>query len=175
MKQKAVCIWMTGISGAGKTTIAGHLKKDIAHKLKIPIYVLDGDIIRKGLCNDLTFNKKDRLENNRRIAEVSRILVNAGVTTIVAFISPLKKSREFARNLFAQGEFFEVFIDTPLAIAEARDVKGLYKAARAGKIREFTGISSPYECPDFAECRIDTTACTPQEAAEIIFKRIYNK
>lgn len=175
MTKKAVCIWMTGISGAGKTTIATHLKKYIHEQRNISPYILDGDIIRKGLCSDLNFDNSDRIENNRRIAEVSKILINAGITTIVAFISPLEKSRQFARSLFDEGDFFEIFIDTPFEVAEARDVKGLYKAARAGRIPNFTGISSPYEPPQHAECRIDTTTCLPHEAAKLIYDVIYKK
>jgi bifunctional enzyme CysN/CysC len=139
-------IWFTGLSGSGKSTIANALEIKL-HQVGIRTYILDGDNIRHGLCNDLGFTNSDRVENIRRVAEVAKLMVDAGVVVLTAFISPFESERQMARNLFAKEEFFEVFVDTPIELAEARDPKGLYKKARAGSLQNFTGIDSPYEVP----------------------------
>jgi bifunctional enzyme CysN/CysC len=131
-------------------------------------YLLDGDNVRHGLNKDLGFTDEDRVENIRRVAEVAKLMVDAGLIVLVSFISPFRAEREMARGLMTEGDFVEVFVDTPLAVAEQRDVKGLYKKARAGELKNFTGIDSPYEVPEQPEIRIDTTAMSPAEAAERI-------
>ncbi len=163
--QKPACLWFTGLSGAGKSSIADLVEKQL-HALGHRTYVLDGDNVRHGLCKDLGFGDADRVENIRRVAEVVKLMVDAGLIVLTAFISPFRSERQTARALLEDGEFIEVFVDTPLSVAEQRDVKGLYAKARAGQIRNFTGIDSPYEPPEAAEIRIDTTTCTPAEAAE---------
>ena len=147
MKQLKPCvIWFTGYSGAGKSSLACELEKQLSI-LGVATSSLDGDIVRAGLCKDLSFNKADRTENIRRIGHVAQPLVDAGRVVLCAFISPFREDRDNVRRLFKQGEFIEVFVDTPLAVCERRDVKGLYKKARTGEIKDFTGIDSPYEKP----------------------------
>jgi len=143
---KPCTIWLTGLSGSGKSTFANSLK----HKLEsesLPCAILDGDIVRKGLCSDLTYTPRDRAENNRRIAEVAKFLNAAGMYTICALISPMQKDREQAKAIIGEPNFKEVFLNTPLSICESRDPKGLYKKARKNEIQQFTGISAPYEEP----------------------------
>jgi bifunctional enzyme CysN/CysC len=166
--QKARVVWLTGLSGAGKSTIANLVEKRL-HVEGRHTYLLDGDNVRHGLNKDLGFTEEDRVENIRRVAEVAKLMVDAGLIVLVSFISPFRAERRMARELMGEREFVEVYIDTPLAEAEKRDVKGLYAKARAGELKNFTGISSPYEAPENAEIRIDTTAMTPEEAAEHIF------
>jgi bifunctional enzyme CysN/CysC len=166
--QKARVVWLTGLSGAGKSTIANLVEKRL-HVEGRHTYLLDGDNVRHGLNKDLGFTEEDRVENIRRVAEVAKLMVDAGLIVLVSFISPFRAERRMARELMGEREFVEVFIDTPLAEAERRDVKGLYKKARSGELKNFTGISSPYETPENPEIRIDTTAMTPDEAAEHIF------
>jgi bifunctional enzyme CysN/CysC len=166
-------VWLTGLSGAGKSTIANLVEKKL-HALGLHTYLLDGDNVRHGLNKDLGFTEADRVENVRRVAEVARLMVDAGLITLVSFISPFRAEREMARRLIAEGEFCEVFVDTPLAVAERRDPKGLYKKARRGELKNFTGIDSPYEPPERAEVRIDTTTCSPEEAAESIVAYLRN-
>jgi len=139
-------IWFTGLSGSGKSTIANALEKKL-YQTGIRTYILDGDNVRHGLCNDLGFTNSDRVENIRRVSEVAKLMVDAGIVVLTAFISPFESERQMARDLFEEGEFFEVFVDTPLELAEARDPKGLYKKSRAGILPNFTGIDSPYEPP----------------------------
>lgn len=139
-------VWFTGLSGAGKSTLANALEVAL-HGMHRRTYVLDGDNIRRGLCKDLGFSDADRVENMRRVAEVARLFVDAGVVVLVAFISPFRAERQAARQLFAPGDFLEVFVDVPLAMAEQRDTKGLYKKARSGALSHLTGIDSPYEPP----------------------------
>jgi adenylylsulfate kinase len=139
-------VWFTGLSGAGKSTLANALEVAL-HGMHRRTYVLDGDNIRRGLCKDLGFSDADRVENMRRVAEVARLFVDAGVLVLVAFISPFRAERQAARELFAPGDFLEVFVDVPLAMAEQRDTKGLYKKARSGALSHLTGIDSPYEAP----------------------------
>lgn len=167
--QKPVVLWFTGLSGSGKSTVANIVDRKLvaqgAHTM-----LLDGDNVRHGLNKDLGFTDADRVENIRRVAEVARLMTDAGLITLVSFISPFRAERRLARDMMAEGEFIEVFVDTPLEVAEARDRKGLYKKARAGQIKNFTGIDSPYEAPENAEIRIDTTACTAEEAADMIIR-----
>jgi bifunctional enzyme CysN/CysC len=165
--QQAAVLWFTGLSGAGKSTIANLVEKKL-FALGRHTTMLDGDNVRHGLNRDLGFTDTDRVENIRRVAEVSRLMADAGLIVLVSFISPFRSERQMARDLLPPGEFLEVHVDTPLAVAEKRDVKGLYKKARRGEIPHFTGISSPYEAPEDPELHIDTTALTPEQAAEEI-------
>ena len=165
--QKPAVLWFTGLSGSGKSTIANALQKRL-FSIDRHTYLLDGDNVRHGLNRDLGFTDADRVENIRRVAEVSKLMVDAGLITLVSFISPFRSERRMARNMVADGEFIEIFVSTPLEVAEKRDVKGLYKKAREGKIKNFTGIDSPYEAPLEPEITIDTTSLTPDEAAEQI-------
>ncbi|HEX4648362.1 MAG TPA: sulfate adenylyltransferase subunit CysN [Steroidobacteraceae bacterium] len=167
--QRACVLWLTGLSGAGKSTIANQVEKRLAASGR-HTYLLDGDNVRHGLNKDLGFTAQDRVENIRRVAEVSKLMVDAGLIVLVSFISPFRSERRMARELFAPGEFFEVFVDTPLAEAERRDVKGLYRKARRGELKNFTGIDSPYESPENPEIHIDTTRLDPDAAAERIVR-----
>lgn len=167
MGQRGRVVWLTGLSGAGKSTIANLVDRRL-HALGRPSYLLDGDNVRHGLNRDLGFTEEDRVENIRRVAEVARLMADAGLIVITAFISPFRAERRMARDLMPDGDFIEVFVDTPLSVAEQRDVKGLYKKARAGALKNFTGIDSPYEAPEAAEIVIDTTALTAEAAAERI-------
>ena len=152
---KSVIIWFTGLSGSGKSTLAHSVEEEL-HKLACRTFVLDGDNVRHGLSSNLTFNDNDRKENIRRIGEVAKLMVEAGVITITAFISPFKKDRNLIRQLLPQGDFIEIYCKASLETCESRDVKGLYKHARAGKIKNYTGIDSPYEAPSNPELVIDT-------------------
>jgi bifunctional enzyme CysN/CysC len=169
--QRACVLWLTGLSGAGKSTIANRIEARLTAQGR-HTYLLDGDNVRNGLSKDLGFTAQDRVENIRRVAEVARLMVDAGLIVLVSFISPFRSERRMARDLFAPGEFFEVFIDTPLEEAERRDVKGLYGKARRGELKNFTGIDSPYEIPEKPEIRIDTTTMDAQSAAESIIARL---
>jgi len=164
-------VWLTGLSGSGKSTIANLVEKRLLANGR-HTYILDGDNVRHGLNKDLGFTDADRVENIRRVAEVARLMVDAGLIVLVSFISPFRAERRLARDLMGEGEFVEVFVDTPLAEAERRDVKGLYKKARAGQLKNFTGIDSPYEAPEHPEIHIDTTATSPEEAAELIAAKL---
>jgi bifunctional enzyme CysN/CysC len=167
MRQKPAVLWFTGLSGAGKSTIANLVEKKLT-RMNRHTFLLDGDNIRHGLNKDLGFTDADRVENIRRVGEVAKLMTDAGLIVITAFISPFRAEREMVRQMLPDGDFVEVFIDTPLSEAERRDVKGLYAKARAGQLKNFTGIDSPYEAPDDAELRIDTTQLTPEQAAERI-------
>lgn len=156
LNQKPYCIWLTGLSGAGKSTIANALETQL-HSTGKHTYILDGDNIRHGLNNDLDFTISSRIENIRRVAQVARLMVDAGLIVIVASISPFRSEREMVRNLFETDEFIEVFINTPLAICQQRDPKGLYQKAKLGQLTQFTGIDSPYEAPLTPEIEIDTS------------------
>ncbi|MBU6251689.1 MAG: sulfate adenylyltransferase subunit CysN [Alphaproteobacteria bacterium] len=169
--QKPAVLWFTGLSGAGKSTIANLVEKKL-HRMNRHTFLLDGDNVRHGLNKDLGFTEADRIENIRRVGEVAKLMADAGLIVITAFISPFRAEREMVRAMLPEGEFIEIFIDTPLAEAEARDVKGLYKKARSGTLKNFTGIDSPYEAPEAPEVRIDTTLMSPEEAADEIIRRI---
>lgn len=169
--QKPAVLWMTGLSGSGKSTIANLVEKKLA-RMNRHTFLLDGDNVRHGLNKDLGFTDADRVENIRRVGEVAKLMTDAGLIVITAFISPFRAEREMVRGMMQPGEFVEVFVDTPLEEAEKRDVKGLYAKARAGDLKNFTGIDSPYEAPDAPEIRIDTTEISAEEAAELIVSRI---
>ena len=169
--QKACVLWFTGLSGAGKSTIANLVEKQLLVRGK-HTYLLDGDNVRHGLNKDLGFTDADRVENIRRVAEVSRLMVDAGLIVLVSFISPFRSERRLARELFAPGEFLEVFVDTPMELAEQRDPKGLYKKARRGEIKHFTGIDSPYERPENPEILLDTASVTSEQAADLILAKL---
>lgn len=147
-------LWFTGFSGSGKSTVAGVLEQAL-HQLGVSTYLLDGDNVRHGLCRDLGFSDADRKENIRRVGEVAKLMVDAGLIVLSAFISPHREERQMVRDMVGEGRFIEVFVDTPLAICEARDPKGLYKKARAGELRNFTGIDAVYEAPERPEIRLD--------------------
>ena len=165
--QTPVLLWFTGLSGSGKSTIANAVQRKL-YGIGAHSYLLDGDNIRHGLNRDLGFTDQDRVENIRRVAEVSKLMIDAGLITLVSFISPFSAERQQARNLVEENEFIEIFIDTPLEEAEKRDPKGLYKKVRAGELYNFTGVDSPYEAPENPEIRIDTLQKTPTEAADEI-------
>jgi bifunctional enzyme CysN/CysC len=170
--QKPRVLWFTGLSGAGKSTIANLVEKRL-HAEGRHTYLLDGDNVRHGLNKDLGFTEEDRVENIRRVAEVAKLMADAGLIVLVSFISPFRAERRMARELMAEGEFIEVFVDTPLAEAEKRDVKGLYAKARRGELKNFTGIDSPYEAPENPEIRIETTSLAADEAAERIVEWLH--
>ena len=169
--QTPVVLWMTGLSGSGKSTIANAVELKLA-QMNRHTFLLDGDNVRHGLNKNLGFTDADRIENIRRVGEVAKLMTDAGLIVITAFISPFRSEREMVRNMMAPGEFIEVFIDTPLPVAEKRDVKGLYAKARTGQLKNFTGIDSPYEAPETPEIHIDTTQMTIDEAAQIIFEKV---
>jgi bifunctional enzyme CysN/CysC len=165
--QRPCVVWLTGLSGSGKSTIA-NLVEHRLHVLGRHTYVLDGDNVRCGLNCDLGYTDADRVENIRRVAEVARLMVDAGLIVIAAFISPFASGRRTARDLFGEDEFIEVYVDAPLSVAEARDPKRLYERARRGEITNFTGIDSPYEPPQTPEVHLDTVQYSPEESAERI-------
>ena len=169
--QKPAVLWLTGLSGSGKSTIANIVEKKLA-RMNRHTFLLDGDNLRHGLNKDLGFTEADRVENIRRVGEVAKLMTDAGLIVITAFISPFRSERDLVRGMMQPGEFIEVFVDTPLDIAEGRDVKGLYAKARAGQLKNFTGIDSPYEAPQNAELHIDTTSLTADEAADLIIARL---
>ncbi|SFP51648.1 bifunctional enzyme CysN/CysC [Geopseudomonas sagittaria] len=169
--QKSCVLWFTGLSGAGKSSIANMVEKKL-HASGHHTYLLDGDNVRHGLNKDLGFTDAHRVENIRRVAEVSKLMVDAGLIVITAFISPFRSERGMARNLVEDNEFFEIYVDTPLEVAEQRDVKGLYKKARSGELNNFTGIDSPYEAPEQPELRIDTTTLSIEESADAVIDEL---
>ncbi|HQR04400.1 MAG: sulfate adenylyltransferase subunit CysN [Proteobacteria bacterium] len=169
--QRSAVLWFTGLSGAGKSTIANLVEKKL-HAHGQHTYLLDGDNVRHGLNKDLGFTEADRVENIRRVGEVSKLMVDAGLLTLVSFISPFRSERRMARSLVQDGEFIEIYIDTPLSLAEQRDPKGLYKKARRGELKNFTGIDSPYEAPEHPEIRIDTAIMSPDEASDHIIAQL---
>jgi bifunctional enzyme CysN/CysC len=168
-QQKPRCVWFTGLSGAGKSTIANLLEKRLYAEGR-HTYILDGDNVRRGLSRDLGFAEADRAENVRRVAEVAKLMVDAGLIVLVALISPFRAERRFARELFAEGEFVEVFVDTPLEECERRDPKGLYARARRGEIKNFTGIDSAYEPPEAPEVHLRTAEASPEACVETVLQ-----
>ena len=173
-QQTARCIWLTGLSGAGKSTITRLLEQTL-HQQGKHTYILDGDRLRNGLNRDLGFTEAARVENVRRVAEVARLMVDAGLIVLVAVISPYRTERDFARTLFAEGEFIEVFVDCPLAECEQRDPKGLYAMARKGEIPFFTGVSAPYEIPLHPEIHLQTQELSVEECTENIMAYLKRK
>jgi adenylylsulfate kinase len=174
LNQSSIVIWLTGLSGSGKSTIALELEKKL-FTIGYFSQVLDGDNIRSGICNNLGFSEDDRKENIRRIAEISKLYLNSGIISIVSFISPTVESRDLAKKIIGQEDFIEVFISTPIELCEKRDVKGLYKKARTGEIKNFTGIDQPYEIPQNADLEINTAEQTIDESVELLYNFIENK
>lgn len=174
LRQSAKVIWFTGLSGSGKTTLASNLEKELFFR-RFFCQVLDGDNIRSGINNNLGFSKEDRLENIRRIAEVSKLLINTGMITICSFISPTDEIRQMAKNIIGENDFIEIFLNPPLEVCEQRDTKGLYKKARAGEIKDFTGISSPFEAPKHPDLEIDTSVTPIKDSVELIFNTIIDR
>jgi adenylyl-sulfate kinase len=170
-KIKSKCIWLYGLSGAGKTTIANALKVKL-QSLNVNVFILDGDIVRTGLCSDLGFSEIDRHENLRRISHLAKILVDADVFTIVSVISPYEKDRIFVKSLFNKNDLLLTYLSTPLEECERRDVKGLYKKARNGQIQNFTGISSPFETSSINDLSIDTSELSISESVDILLNKI---
>ena len=164
---QGVVLWFTGLSGSGKSTVAGVLEQ-VLHRAGVSTYLLDGDNVRHGLCRDLGFSDDDRKENIRRVGEVAKLMVDAGLVVLTAFISPHRAERQMVRDLLGAGQFIEVFVDTPLAVCEARDPKGLYKKARAGELRNFTGIDSVYEAPDAPEIHLDGEQLVTKLSAQLL-------
>ena len=169
--QKPLVLWFTGLSGSGKSTIANAVEKRL-NLMNRHTFLLDGDNVRHGLNKDLGFTEADRIENIRRVGEVAKLMTDAGLIVLTAFISPFRAEREMVRAMLPDGEFIEIFVDTPLEVAEARDVKGLYKKARAGALKNFTGIDSPYEAPDAPDIRVNTATMTAEEAADFIIRQL---
>lgn len=167
-------LWLTGLSGSGKSTLANLLEKKLFEQGKLT-YLLDGDNVRHGLCGDLGFSDKDRVENIRRISEVAKLFVDSGVIVLTAFISPFQHDRDYCRKLLGDGEFVEIFIDTPLAVCEQRDPKGLYKKARSGEIKDFTGIDSAYEAPVTPEIHLEYKDEPAEETAERLYTLMKEK
>nr|NQU93431.1 adenylyl-sulfate kinase [Bacteroidota bacterium] len=172
LQQKAIVIWLTGLSGAGKTTLAEALEKKL-FEMHFITQVLDGDIVRKGINSNLGFSKEDRVENIRRIAEISKLLLNSGIIAINSFISPTRDIRQMARDIIGSGRFIEVFVDTPIEVCEKRDIKGLYKRARAGQLPNFTGVGAPFEPPIQPELAIQTVGFTIDESVNRILDYIF--
>lgn len=171
LAQKPSVIWLTGLSGSGKSTIANLLEKRL-YEADHATYLLDGDNVRHGLCGDLGFDDKARVENIRRISEVSKLFVDSGLIVLTAFISPFRDDRNFCRSLLEEGEFIEVFVDTPLEVCEQRDPKGLYKKARSGDIKHFTGIDSAYEAPEKPEIHLSYLDESAEDTAERLYQAL---
>ncbi len=164
---RGVVLWFTGLSGSGKSTVAGAVEEAL-HQAGVSSYLLDGDNVRHGLCSDLGFSDADRKENIRRVGEVAKLMVDAGLVVLTAFISPHRAERQMVRDTLDDGQFIEVFVDTPLAICEARDPKGLYKKARAGELRNFTGIDAVYEAPEQADIHLDGEQLVTKLATQVL-------
>lgn len=171
LNQKSKVIWFTGLSGSGKTTLASALERQLFGKGFLT-QILDGDNIRSGINNNLGFSPEDRHENNRRIAEISKLLIHSGVICICAFVSPTEDVRNIVRSIVGEDDFLEIYVSTPLEVCEMRDVKGLYKKARAGEIQEFTGISAPFEIPQNIVLSIDTTDKTVDECVAVLLEKL---
>ncbi|MCH5327805.1 MAG: adenylyl-sulfate kinase [Coprobacter sp.] len=174
LKQRSVMVWFTGLSGSGKSTIAIALEREL-HQRGFLCRILDGDNIRSGINNNLGFSPDDRIENIRRIAEVSKLFVDTGIITIAAFISPSNEMRKLASGIIGPENFLEIFVDTPLEVCEQRDVKGLYAKARKGEIKEFTGISAPFEAPENPALRLDTSVLSVEESIRQLLDLILPK
>lgn len=172
--QRPACIWLTGLSGAGKSTLANALELQL-NQLGLHTFLLDGDNVRNGLCSDLGMSARARKENIRRVSEVARLMVDAGLIVIVSAISPFRADRDFARSLFTPQEFACIYVSTPFDVCSERDPKGLYKAALAGQIKDFTGLDSPYEVPLDADCEIDTTSMTLEASTRFLLEFLVNK
>lgn len=172
--QRPCVLWFTGLSGAGKSSTASAVDQRL-HALGRHTYMLDGDNVRHGLCRDLGFTEADRVENIRRVAEVARLMVDAGLIVLASFISPFRSERRMARALFEDGQFVEIFMNTPFTVCEARDNKGLYRMARAGELANFTGIDSPYETPEGAEISLRPDDGLPDAQAEIVVDFLRNR
>lgn len=168
-KQRPCLLWFTGLSGSGKSTIAGAVETKLAERLQ-HTYLMDGDNVRHRLCTDLGFSEQDRIENIRRVGEVANLMVDAGLIVLTAFISPFRSNREMVREMLTDGEFIEVYVDAPLDVCESRDPKGLYKKAREGKIKDFTGIDSPYEAPESPEIHIKNDGVSVNDAAQQVIE-----
>lgn len=166
---KSVVLWFTGLSGSGKSSLA-HAVEERLHQMDVRTFVLDGDNVRHGLCGDLGFSGQERVENIRRVGEVTKLFLEAGVIALTAFISPFKSDREKVRSLFPHGDFLEVYCRCPLEVCESRDVKGLYRKARAGEVKNFTGISSPYEAPVSPELIVDTDRLSLEDSIEAVLE-----
>ncbi|MGZ8157331.1 MAG: adenylyl-sulfate kinase [Methylobacter sp.] len=173
-KHKSVILWFTGLSGSGKSTLA-HAVEDYLHNMGISTFVLDGDNVRHGLCSDLGFSDDDRIENIRRIGELAKLMIEAGVITLTAFISPFKSDRNSARNLVPHGDFLEIYCQCPIETCEKRDVKGLYKKARSGEIPFFTGIGSPYEAPEQPELVVNTHEQSLDESVQRVINLLIER
>lgn len=174
INQRPFVIWFTGLSGSGKSTLANLLEQKLLEN-KHFTYLLDGDNIRHGLCGDLGFSGKDRVENIRRISEVSKLFVDSGLIVLTAFISPFRDDRNYCRSLLEDQEFVEVFVDTPIEVCEKRDPKGLYQKARQGDIKDFTGIDSPYEQPESPEVHLEFDGESPEQAVDQIYSQLVEK
>ena len=174
LNQKAKTLWFTGLSGSGKSTIATGLEKKLFED-GFFIQILDGDNIRSGINNNLSFTEEDRIENIRRISEVSKLFVHAGVITLNSFVSPTKAIRAMAKDIIGSEDFIEIFVNTPLEICEQRDVKGLYKKARAGEIKNFTGIDAPFEAPEYPDVEVKTDGKTIEESVQAVYDQIIEK
>jgi adenylylsulfate kinase len=171
LKQKAKVFWFTGLSGSGKTTLALALERHLFERGYLT-QLLDGDNIRSGINSNLGFSTEDRMENIRRIAEVSKLLLNCGIIAICAFISPARSMRQAARSIVGEDDFYEIYLNTPIGICESRDVKGLYAKARAGLIKDFTGVNAPYDIPEHAQLSIDTSSLSIEESVDVLLENI---
>lgn len=174
LKQRGTVIWLTGLSGAGKSTLSVALEKEL-FALGYHTQLLDGDNIRIGLCNNLSFSVEDRLECTRRVAEVAKLFINSGIITICSFVSQTNAMRKLVKNIVGEESFYEIYINAPLRVAEKRDVKGLYKKARSGEIKDFTGLHSEFEAPENPALELRTDALTVQESVELLLDFIYPK
>lgn len=174
LNQKSKVIWFTGLSGSGKTTLASALERNLFDRGYLT-QVLDGDNIRTGINNNLGFSPEDRMENIRRIAEIAKLLINSGVICLCAFVSPTRDVRNIVRTIVGEEDFLEVYVSTPIEVCEIRDIKGLYQKARAGEIKEFTGVSAPFDVPQKAVLSIDTSAKTVDECVKILLDRLLSE